>query len=95
MFSSIVSLIVGLTAAGVSAWSSSNAADKNSAAVGETNIANMKLNNRELDIQQQNADTSKYNAHENVRLADMTMLNNKISKYPELKKSVLDIWAGR
>jgi Tfp pilus assembly protein PilV len=87
--------VISLIGTAISAGMSSDNANKQAAAVGDTNLKNMALNRSELAISKQQADTQKYAAEQNVREKQITDFNNKLSGHPELKKTMYDIWSGK
>ena len=91
----IVAGVITLIGTAVSTAVSSSSSNKQVGATKEANMANMALNQKELGIQQQNADTNQYIAQNNVRQKELANFNTKMAGSSTLKKNMLDVWAGR
>ena len=94
LLAAAIPAIIALVGSGVSAGVQANSANKQIGATNAANMANMALNKQELGISQENADTNKYQAHEEVRIADTANFLQKI-KGTQTGRTMVDIWAGK
>lgn len=90
----IIAGIIALIGSGISAYSSSSSSSKQAVATEQTNEMNMSLNQKELGISKEQADTSKFTAQQNAQQNALDSFNKKI-KGTDLGNRIYGIWSGK
>ena len=90
----IIAGVVALIGTAVSASVSSSNASKQADATSATNIKNMALNQQELGIQKEQADTQKITAVSDAQSKGLTDFMKKI-KGTDLTDRIYGIWSGK